>query len=65
MKSIHTYQFTVHATHEKYPPDISVHFIAADTYEEAAKHVRNNLENAGWKIEGMVEKLITVWDIRQ
>jgi len=65
MKGIHTYQFTVHATHEKYLPDTSVHFIAADTYEGAAEHVRNNLENAGWKIESMDAKLITVWDIRQ
>lgn len=65
MKSLHVYQFTVQATHEKYPEDTSVHYIVADTYDEATQHVKSNLKNAGWTIKSMVEREITVWDIRK
>lgn len=65
MKSLHVYQFTVQATHERYPEDTFVHYIAANTYAEAAQHVKDNLENAGWTIKSMVEREITVWDIRK
>ena len=63
MKALHVYQFTVQATHDRYPEGTSVHYIAADTYEEAEQHVRNNLEHAGWTIKSMVVRDVTVWDI--
>lgn len=64
MNALRAYQFTVQATHEQYPEDTSIHFIAANTYEEALQHVRNNLENAGWTIKSVVTRDVTIWDIR-
>ena len=65
MEGILVYQFTVNATHEKYPPDTIVHYIAADSYEEAEKSTRESIEHGGWKIQSMVERQIRVWDHRK
>ena len=54
MEGILVYQFTINVTHEKYPPDTVVYYVAANSYEEAEKDARESHEHGGWKIQIMV-----------
>lgn len=58
------YQVTAEAEHDQYGPDASVHYLAAYSYEQASRHVRRQLEQAGWRVVGMYGATITVQDIR-
>lgn len=62
------YKFTVTASF-KSPSggtrnDVSEHYIAAYSYEQAHDHVVKNLTRAGWEVVEITEKDINVFDIR-
>ena len=68
MKTMYIYKFTVTATRERFmePPlhDVSEHYVAADSYEQAHGHVWANLAHGGWKIDKIESKEIFIQDIR-
>ena len=62
------YKFTVEAMRERFMErplhDVSEHYIAAYSYEQAHDHVVKMLTRAGWKIKKITEKNTFLQDIR-
>lgn len=63
-----TYKFVVTAERERFMEaplkDVSEHYVQADSIEEAAKYVRDNLSRGGWKVISMKSSTVWVHDIR-
>lgn len=62
------YKITVTAVRERFMEaplkDISEHYIAAYSYDQAKQHVEDNMKRGGWKITSMRSEEVHVQDIR-
>ena len=60
---MHVIALTTHC-HNEQNTDVVTEYYAAYSYEQAAKHKRDNLERAGWTVDKQYGWDVTVWDIR-
>lgn len=59
---MNAYKLTVYATNARYSSkeDVSEHYIATDSLDDAIAHVRGYMEKAGWVIRQIKDNAIFV-----